>query len=155
MLTCTTKDLAQIYGCSVQYIGELVKAGILPHAVKQNCHDVIKACKAIVEKIREDASEEKQGIDAENLRLVKARARKAELEVLELTKILIPAKDVKDAAFEKARMVRDQMLNISSRISPIVAAETNAKKVHEIIDKEIRQVLEALSGDLNENKTKK
>lgn len=152
MLTCTTKDLAQIYGCSVQYIGELVKAGILPHPVKQNCHDVIKACKAIIEKIREDSSEQKTGIDAENLRLVKARARKAELEILELTKILIPAKDVKDAAFEKARMVRDQMLNISSRISPIVAAEHDSKKVHEILDKEIRQVLEALSGDLNESK---
>lgn len=152
MLTCSTKDLSQIYGCSVQYIGELVKSGILPHPVKQNCHDVIKACRAIIEKIREDASEQKTGIDAENLRLVKARARKAELEVLELTKILIPAKDVKDAAFEKARTLRDQFINIPARISPIVAAEHDAKKVYEMMDKEIRQVLEALSGDLNESK---
>lgn len=151
MLTCSTKDLSLIYGCSVQYIGELLKAGILPRPPKQNCHDVIKACQAIIEKIREDASEQKTGIDAENLRLVKARARKAELEVLELTKILIPSKDVKEAAFEKARMVRDQFMNIPSRLSPILAAEKEAKKVNEVLDKEIRQILEALSGDLNGN----
>lgn len=151
MITCTTKELSDVYGCSVQYIGELVKAGVLPQPVKQNCHDVLKACRAIVEKIREDSSEQKTGIDAENLRLVKARARKAELEVLEITKILIPAKDVSAAAFGKARLVRDGVLNIPARVSPILAAERDAKKVNEILDKEIRQVLEVLSGDLKES----
>ena len=151
MITCTTKDLAGIYGCSVQYIGELVKIGVLPHPVKQNCHDVLKACKAVIDKVRGDASSELSNIDAENLRLVKARARKAELEVLEITKILIPAKDVSDAAFEKARLVRDGVLNIPARVSPILAAERDAKKVNEILDKEIRQVLEVLSGDLKES----
>jgi hypothetical protein len=63
---------------------------------------------------------------------------------------LVPAKDVTTAAFEKARTVRDQLLNIPSRVSPILAAETNAAKVHEILDKEIRQALEVLSAGLNQ-----
>ena len=152
MLTCTTKDLAQIYGCSVQYIGELVKSGVLPKPIKQNCHDVVKACQAIIENIRSQHSGEKSDIDAETLRLTKARADKADLEVRELKRELVPYKEVQNASFEKARTVRDQMLNISSRISSIVAAESDPKKVYEMMDKEIRQVLEALSGDLNESK---
>lgn len=152
MLTCTTKDLAQIYGCSVQYIGELVKSGVLPKPIKQNCHDIVKACQKIIENIREQHSGEKSDIDAETLRLTKARADKADLEVRELKRELVPYKDVQNAAFEKARMVRDQFMNIPSRLSPILAAEKEAKKVNEMLDKEIRQILEALSGDLNEGK---
>src|SRR5574343_1603376 len=151
MLTCTTKDLAQGYGCSVQYIGELVKAGILPKPIKQNCHDAVKAFQALIEHVRSQHAEDQSNIDAETLRLTKARADKADLEVRELKRELVPYKEVQNAAFEKARMVRDQMLNVPSRISPIVAAEHDSKKVHEMLDKEIRQVLEALSGDVNES----
>lgn len=153
MLTCSTKDLSIIYGCSVQYIGELIKSGSLPKPIKQNCHDVVKACQKIIENIRDQHSGEKSDIDAETLRLTKARADKADLEVRELKRELVPYKDVQDASFEKFRMVRDQFMNIPSRLAPILAAEKEAKKVYELLDKEIRQVLEALSGDLNERKT--
>ena len=152
MITCTTKDLAGIYGCSVQYIGELVKIGVLPHPVKQNCHDVLKACKAVIDKVRGDASSELSNIDAETLRLTKARADKADLEVRVLKREHVPYKDVQNASFEKARMVRDQFMNIPSRLSPILAAERDAKKVNEMLDKEIRQVLESLSGELQETR---
>jgi phage terminase Nu1 subunit (DNA packaging protein) len=137
----------------VQYIGELIKSGDLPKPIKQNCHDVVKACQKIIENIRDQHSGEKSDIEAETLRLTKARADKADLEVRELKRELVPYKDVQDASFEKFRMVRDQFMNIPSRLSPILAAEKEAKKVRELLDKEIRQVLEALSGDLNERKT--
>ncbi len=149
--TCTTKDLALIYGCSVQYIGEMVKNGDLPTPIKQNQHDVIRACKAMLEKARAEAIDSQSNIAAEKLRLTKAQAKKAEIEVAEMMKLLIPAKDVTDANFGKARMIRDQFLNIPARISPIIAAERDPKKIHEILEKEIRQVLESLSDELQEN----
>lgn len=151
MLTCTTKDLAVIYGCSVQYIGEMVKNGDLPKPIRQNCHDVVKACQAMFEKVREESADNQSNLAAEKLRLTKAQARKAELEVLEITKILVPAKDVREAAFEKARLLRDQLLNIPNRIAPILAAERDSKKSHTILDKELRQCLESIAGDLNES----
>ncbi|MCF6147284.1 MAG: hypothetical protein E3K37_01350 [Candidatus Kuenenia sp.] len=154
MTTCTTKDLAGIYGCSVQYIGELIKKGLLPKPVKQNCHDVVKAATAIVDIIKSEFSEAQSGIDAENLRLVKARARKAEFEVLELTKILVPAKDVESAAFEIARQVQDALLNIPDRLAALLAAETDKIKIHEMLEKEIDLALEKLSGKYNDNKRK-
>jgi phage terminase Nu1 subunit (DNA packaging protein) len=76
------------------------------------------------------------------------KALLSELEYKERSGELISAKDVREAAFEKARTVRDSLLNIPARVSPILAAEHDAKKVNEMLDKEIRQCLETLSGDL-------
>lgn len=76
------------------------------------------------------------------------RAKMAKLNYERMEGTLILADEVKKAAFEKARLVRDSLLNIPARVSPIVAAEHDSKKVNEILTNEIRQCLEALSGDL-------
>ena len=52
--------------------------------------------------------------------------------------------DVKDAAFSRARQVRDALLNIPDRISSILAAETDHDRTRDILVAEIRQVLEIL-----------
>lgn len=77
------------------------------------------------------------------------RAKTAKLNFERMSGELVPAKDVRNAAFEKSRLVRDSLLNIPARVSPILAAEKEAKKVYELLDKEIRQCLETLSSDLN------
>ncbi|MBI5677731.1 MAG: hypothetical protein HZC52_04410 [Planctomycetes bacterium] len=99
--------------------------------------------------------------ETDNQDLAKSRAIKehfkaklTELEFLEREGTLVPAKDVIDANFEKARQIRDQLLNIPARVSPIIAAERDAKKVHEILNNEIRQCLETLAGDLKESEVK-
>src|SRR3990167_7916195 len=73
------------------------------------------------------------------------KAKLTELEFLERSGELVCAKDVTDANFEKARLIRDQLLNIPARVAPILVAEKDHKKVNEILTKEIRQVLEILS----------
>ncbi|KAA0246013.1 MAG: hypothetical protein EDM70_00010 [Candidatus Brocadia sp. AMX2] len=79
----------------------------------------------------------------------------AELEFKEKNGELVPAKDVKDAAFLKARQIRDGLLIIPNRISDLLAGEINAAgridktRVHEILGKELRQALENLSNNLN------
>ena len=93
--------------------------------------------------------------DSEDLTKARAikehfKAKMAELEFLERSGELVCAKDVVDANFEKARLIRDQLLNIPARVSPILAAERDAKKVNEILTHEIRQCLETLSGGNNE-----
>ncbi len=150
MLTCTTKELSDVYGCSVQYIGELVKSGQLPKPPKQNCHDVLKACRAIVEILKGEGMQGDSDLKAEQLRLTKARARKAELEVLETSKILIPVAEVSKEIFESNRIVRDALLNIVPRTAAILSAQSDPHKVREILDKEIRQVLEHLSNTFGE-----
>jgi hypothetical protein len=53
--------------------------------------------------------------------------------------------EVKQEAYTLYRMVRDSILNIPDRISPIVAAEADTEKVREILTSELTTALEALS----------
>ena len=76
------------------------------------------------------------------------KAKLTELEFLERSGELVCARDVINANFEKARLIRDQLLNIPSRVSQILAAEKDHKKVNEILTNEIRQCLESLAGGL-------
>ncbi|TVM04048.1 MAG: hypothetical protein CV087_02330 [Candidatus Brocadia sp. WS118] len=76
-------------------------------------------------------------------------ARQSQLNYERESSKLVDAESVGQAAFEKARQVRDSLLNIPARISSILAAERDQKRVKEILTNEIRQCLEALSDDLN------
>lgn len=58
---------------------------------------------------------------------------------------LVDIQKVEAEAFRTGRMVRDAMLNIPSRICGVVAAETDQRKIHEILTGEIRQALEGLN----------
>ncbi len=58
----------------------------------------------------------------------------------------VEADEVKVAAFNKARVVRDNLLNIPDRLAAVLAAESKTQKVHALIAAEIRQALEELTG---------
>jgi hypothetical protein len=60
---------------------------------------------------------------------------------------LISAEKVRNAMFAKGRIIRDGMMNIPDRISSLLANENDAAKIHEILSKEIREVLTELSRD--------
>ncbi len=58
----------------------------------------------------------------------------------------VDADEVKVAAFNKARIVRDALINIASRLAPLVAAESDERVCFDLIDREVRQALEDLAG---------
>ena len=74
------------------------------------------------------------------------RAKKTKLEVEMLEGSLIDAKAVKDASFKQARLVRDTLLSVPNRLSPVVANESDEHRVHEIIRDEIVSCLRAIDG---------
>lgn len=76
------------------------------------------------------------------------RAELARLDFEERIGKLVEKEQVDALAFSVARLVRDAMLNIPSRIAGILAAESDQRKVHDLLEKELRQALEALvTGD--------
>lgn len=60
----------------------------------------------------------------------------------------VDADEVKVAAFNRARIVRDALLNLASRLSPLVAAESDERACFDLIDREVRQALDELAGPI-------
>ncbi|MEI7673022.1 MAG: hypothetical protein WCK00_13005 [Deltaproteobacteria bacterium] len=87
------------------------------------------------------------GLSLNDARTLVARFRAGllKLELDEKNGRLLDSEQVKIAAFNRGRAVRDSLLNISDRISPILAAERDQIKVSELLTTEIRQALEGLS----------
>lgn len=91
--------------------------------------------------------------DLNNLSTVLLKTRiKSELEKVkyleiknkEAEKTLVSADGVRIAAFNKGRMVRDALLNIPDRVASMLAKETDTNRIHEILTKEIRQIIEEI-----------
>jgi hypothetical protein len=73
------------------------------------------------------------------------KAALLKLELDERTGCLVDAEQVRMAAFNLARTVRDAILNIPDRIAPILAAERDEGRVAEILTQELRSALEELA----------
>lgn len=58
---------------------------------------------------------------------------------------VVPAADVKNEAFAKARAVRDALLSLADRLAPILAATTDARECHRLITEEHRVALRGLA----------
>ena len=74
------------------------------------------------------------------------RARLLEIKAKVEAGKYVDADEVKVAAFNRARIVRDALLSIPDRLAAVLAAETETPKVHALIAAEIRQALEELTG---------
>jgi hypothetical protein len=145
---------AKKHGFSRQYANELIRKGIVRLVNGQI--DAIEA-DAAVEAIREPArATRRSDEDGGSLSTLLLKSRiKTEVERGKLLEIraraesgkLIAADEVKIAAFRRARIVRDGMLNLPDRLAAVLAAETDVAKVHEVLSKEIRLILEEISRD--------
>ena len=73
------------------------------------------------------------------------QARLAKLDYEERTGKLVSKDEVQIAAFNKFRQFRDHLLNIPDRLSALLAAESEAAAVYEVLSKEIRRALNDFS----------
>ena len=78
----------------------------------------------------------------------KYEALGAKAEYLQTLGELVEAAPLQQASRELGREVRDALLNIAARIAPLVAAETDPRKVDEMLTQELRQVCDHLAAKL-------
>lgn len=80
----------------------------------------------------------------------KFKAKISELDYLERIGTLVQAEEVEADAYRVARQVRDAILNVPSRLAGILAAESGQRRVHDLLEQELRQALEALASGVPE-----
>ena len=148
---------AKKHGFSKQYAGQLVKNGIIKLVngkvdPKQADTALLVQRNPVLDQRRtvlnsgSDNSELSTLLlktriknEVEKGKLLEARAKAESGE-------LVNADQIKEAAFNKARVVRDGMLNIPDRVASILASIDDEHQIHEILTREIRLVLEELSN---------
>lgn len=158
-------EYARLRGVSRQYVGQMVAKSVIRLTGRKVDTDQADAALAAVrEPVRPERRGEapaaapdvpalpRSGGDLPTL-LLKTRI-KSEVERAKLLEIkakveagkYVDADDVKVAAFNKARVVRDALLNIPERLAAVLAAESDARRVHQLMVAEIRSALEELTG---------
>jgi excisionase family DNA binding protein len=171
MQKMTVQEYAKSRGTSDKYVYRMISEGVIPkqavgklkgrtiidkdladRAMEKNTAAIVLDGKRLpptpqnvqIETIRKAGAEGLSLTDARTL-TQRYRAALLKIELDQATGRLVEAEQVKVAAFNKARQVRDSLLNISDRISPILAAEKDQMRVAELLTAEIRQALEGLS----------
>ncbi|MBM3746497.1 MAG: hypothetical protein FJW34_11925 [Acidobacteria bacterium] len=69
------------------------------------------------------------------------KARKAKLEYEEKLGKLLSRDEVTVAAFNRYRGLRDRALNLPDQLAPVLAAESDLRRVHEILTTALRKLL--------------
>ena len=162
-------QLARDLGVSRQSINELVKRGVIVAdagglidarlarlALADRLHPGAKTAKAMAEPppaapapppaAAEPSAEAVTSYHvAKTLREI-AEARLAELKLAEQRGELVRAVDVQSALSNKAAALREGFLQLPARLAPIMAAESDQARCHDILQAELRQVLEQLTA---------
>jgi len=154
MALISQAEWARKHGFSRQYANQLIKEGTLKAVegkVDEEQADMALAAIRDLSKTEKRSSQQSTELstlllktriknEMERGKLLEARAK---VEIGEL----IAVDEVKQAAFNKARIVRDNLLNIPDRVANLLASVDDASKIHELLSQEIRNSLEGLSRD--------
>ena len=147
---------AKRHGFSRQYAGQLVQSGVIQ--LTGGLVDAQQADAAIAA-LRDpnQPQRRKNTSDVTELSTLLLKTRiKNEMERGKLLEArakaeigeLVSVEDVKVAAFNKARIIRDSLMNIPDRVASLLASIDDAHKIHEVLLQEIRIALEELSRDV-------
>jgi len=132
----------------------LTKAGRMVKTIKvndintnvENTEETIKDKEAYLRIIKEELSKSPDLTTAKIYQTIYA-GKKVELEVLKERGTLVPIKEVEAKAFAIARIVRDKMLAIPTRVSPMITDMTDTREIEELLFKEVGEALEEISKE--------
>ncbi|WP_265026481.1 hypothetical protein [Wolbachia endosymbiont (group A) of Bibio marci] len=151
----TQTEWARELGVSKQYVCYLVKKGIVELEDglidREQANEAVAAIRDPSQPLRRKNPEgEERGDNKLSTMLLKTRI-KNEMERGKLLEAkaeigeLISVEEVKTEAFNVARVVRNNLLNIPDRVSALLASMNDTEKIHETLTEEITNALEELS----------
>ena len=161
MALLSQSEFAKRQGWSRQYVAKLVKSGKIKlingkvdeqtafSALKQQAEPstALRQAQARQEAFPATPTDSRQAVDFVTARTMREafKAKMAKMEYEEKSGKLTDAARVRDDAFQAARMVRDALLGIPDRLADVLAAETDPKKIRELLMNELEDILNELS----------
>lgn len=147
----TQREIAEHLDLSVKRVSELIRDGLLPSKKGRSPLNIDVCRIAYISYLRKLGGYNKRtgtgDIAEEKTKLTAAQARKAELEVEELEKNLIPAQLVADTWVDYVSNARAKLLGLPSRIAHQVLTLDKYSEVEELIKEQVHEALSELAED--------
>ena len=152
--TVSSAVIAQVFGITTRRVQQLYKEGVIPGERRNKAlrFDLRATCKAYIEHLRDEAaaknpnekSLEKQRLE-EDVKLKRAKAEQAELELEELRGNLHRSADVEQAIDGLVYAARSDLTALPGRIAMNAFGAKTAAEVSQIVKREVNQIMEDLS----------
>lgn len=151
VLICNTAHLAEMFGVSERQIYNQIQNGV---AVKigANKFDCVKSVKNYIDKIREAEELRKQTpeqlkgeTEAVKLEHERLKARKTELQVLQMEGTLHYEEDVKALWNSSVFAAKSKLTSIGAKLAAQLKGETDEGTIKEHIDREVYEALKEIS----------
>jgi phage terminase Nu1 subunit (DNA packaging protein) len=144
----TAEAIAGLLNLTPRWVRQLAKEGVIPKP-ERGKYDLTGAVQGYVKYLQARADGrgvEGQDAHTERVRLVRARARRAELEADALEGTLLLENDVVFAWQQIISAFRARTLAIPSRLAPQLVMIHDRKTIQAILTQEVRAALQELSG---------
>lgn len=148
----SSEEVARIIGKDKRTVQNLAKQGILTceKSGRKNLYDlhvVIKEyCDYLAKSTKRKISSMEDEKMAEDIRIKKAKADMAELELHELKGSLHAAEDVEEMTMDLVMVIRSSFLALPGRVASELAELGNASDISEKLKEEIYDILKDLSN---------
>ena len=148
----TSEELAKILGISKRTVQALAQQGVITcqktgSKNRYDLHVVVKEYLEYLAKKTVSVSAPNEGRKLEEeVRLKRAKADMAELELEEIKSGLLSAEDVKDATTDLIMCIRSAVLTLPGILAPKLAETDSATEASEIIKKAVYGVLDGLAN---------
>lgn len=152
ILICNTAHLAAMFGVSERQIYNQIQNEIVIK-VGANKFDCVKSVSNYIGLMREQEEIRKQSpekiraeTEAVKLRHEQYKARKTELQVLQMEGKLHYEEDVKSLWNSSVIAVKSRLTAIGVKVAPQLKGETDEAIIKELIDREVRDALKEISN---------
>lgn len=136
-------ELCSWLGIGSRQVNKLAKAGIIPKA-KRGQYELKGCVRAYIEYLKDGDPDKKTSLHDEQLRLVRAQAKKIELDIEQKEGRLIPDTEIVKVMERLIVATRNSFILLRNEVPRIRASESNTDG-KEIIDKRINAILTELA----------
>ena len=141
--TVTITELADCFGVTTRYVQQLVTDQVLPKPAVKGAYDLLACCKAMVAHLKSERDPKE--LQAEKIRLTRAQADKAEIEIARMEGELIPLADAERVWCALVGAFRAKMLTVPYRAA-VESAGKSEKEIERIVEDMVYEALTELSN---------
>jgi phage terminase Nu1 subunit (DNA packaging protein) len=129
-------------------IQQLAKDNIIPKA-ERGKYDLINSVHGYIDFLKAKAGGEFtiEEVNKNKNKLIKAKAELAEIEKMKATSELIPQEEVKRTWLELIHKLKQKLLSIPNKVSPILINIKNTNQIKLILQEKIYEALYEISSD--------